>query len=399
MTNLYIGVMSGTSLDGIDISLCEISDSDCKLLAFDSYPFELKDEVLNIINNEVHISKIGELDHKLGAMYAKHINEFIDTHNIQNSEIKAIGLHGQTLWHEPTKHFSMQLGDANIVAYATGIAVVSDVRRADMAAGGQGAPFAPAFHSFLFGGEKTAVVNIGGMANVSILGEKIIGYDTGCGNVLLDSWIEKCQNKSYDKNGEWARSGKLDEALLAEFLSDEYFAKSHPKSTGREYFNLAWIEGKLSSHSEFISESKSNEILKQVQHDKQDEIPKQVQHDEQNEIQKQVLHDKQVQADTQRTLLELTAKSIAIEIAKFDINRVVLCGGGTKNIFLIERLKALLPKSDILISDELGVSSDAMESMMMAWLGFMRIQKREVNLQDVTGASVNRILGGLYEPN
>ena len=422
MGELYIGVMSGTSLDGIDISLCEVDESRCKLITFESYPYELNDEVLEIIHSNVHISKIGECDHRLGLMYAKAINSFLNKYNIPKDTIKAIGLHGQTVWHEPNNYFTMQLGDPNIVAFQTGLTVAADFRRKDMAADGQGAPFAPAFHAFLFGasGKKTAVVNIGGMANISVLDEQVKGYDTGCGNVLLDSWCQKHLGKSYDKDGSWARSGELNESLLKEFLSDEYFAKSYPKSTGREYFNLAWIEEKLRRMDSCLHRNDNNpsssgltrgskEILKQVWNDNNPsssgltrgskEILKQVQDDSRADSclrRNDDLLKHYKPQDIQRTLLELTAKTIANEVQKFKRQRVVLCGGGAKNSFLTQRLHSLLASVEVVSSDSLGISSEAMESMMMAWLAYKRVRSEKVDLKDVTGASANAVLGGLY---
>ncbi|DAB40937.1 MAG TPA: anhydro-N-acetylmuramic acid kinase [Sulfurovum sp. UBA12169] len=400
MGELYIGVMSGTSLDGIDISLCEVDENRCKLITFESYPYELNDEVLEIIHSNVHISKIGECDHRLGLMYAKAINSFLNKYNILKDTIKAIGLHGQTVWHEPNKYFTMQLGDPNIVAFQTGLTVAADFRRKDMAADGQGAPFAPAFHAFLFGasGKKTAVVNIGGMANISVLDEQVKGYDTGCGNVLLDSWCQKHLGKSYDKDGSWARSGELSESLLKEFLSDEYFAKSYPKSTGREYFNLAWIEEKMRRMDSCLRRNDNNpsssgltrgskEILKQVWDDSRADSRLRRNDDLLKHYKPQ---------DIQRTLLELTAKTIANEVQKFKRQRVVLCGGGAKNSFLTQRLHSLLASVEVVSSDSLGISSEAMESMMMAWLAHKRVRSEKVDLKDVTGASANAVLGGLY---
>ncbi|MDD5405696.1 MAG: anhydro-N-acetylmuramic acid kinase [Sulfurovaceae bacterium] len=373
MSELYIGVMSGTSLDGIDIALCQIDAKQCTLIEAVEYPFpkELKERVLEMIAGQTTLQEVGELDSMLGSQFAGAINEFIISHDIDKQNIKAIGVHGQTLWHAPSGKYptSMQLGDPNIINARCGIPIVADFRRKDVACGGQGAPFAPAFHAFLFGNidHKIAVVNIGGMANITVLGEKTIGYDTGCGNVLLDIWIAKHQGKSYDKDGVWAQTGKVDYALLDEMLSDDYFEQEHPKSTGREKFNEAWLEDKLLRHSGLDPESK--EILKQVQ------------------------DDKQLQANVQRTLLELTAISISNEVLKFHRDMVLLCGGGAKNSFLVERIRAMMPNVEVLVAQH----GDMLEAMMIAWLAYKRLHKEPVDLKDVTGAKVNAILGGLYE--
>ena len=377
MSELYIGVMSGTSLDGIDIALCQIDAKQCTLIEAAEYPFptELKERVLEMITGQTTLQEMGELDSMLGSQFASAINEFLTSRSIDKKNIKAVGVHGQTLWHAPSGKYptSMQLGDPNIINAQCGIPVVADFRRKDVAFGGQGAPFAPAFHAFLFGNHKIAVVNIGGMANITILGEKTIGYDTGCGNVLLDMWIAKHLGKSYDKDGAWAKTGKVDYTLLDEMLSDEYFEQEPPKSTGREYFNLAWIEDKLLRHSGLDPESK--EILKQVQDDKE------------------VQDDEQLQANVQRTLLELTAISISNEVLKFHRDMALLCGGGAKNSFLVERIKAVMPNVEVLVAQH----GDMLEAMMIAWLAYKRLHKEPVDLKDITGARVNAILGGLYE--
>jgi anhydro-N-acetylmuramic acid kinase len=256
----------------------------------------------------------------------------------------------------------MQLGDPNIITVKTGIPVVADFRRKDVALGGQGAPFAPAFHAFLFGGAEASVsiVNIGGMANITVIAdtvnEKLIGYDTGCGNVLLDLWISEHEGKSYDKDGEWARSGTVDYTLLDLMMSDEYFKQSYPKSTGREKFNKIWLDDMISRRSE----QKGSQLHAQ---------------------------------NIQRTLLELTALSISNELLRFNRDVVLLCGGGAKNSFLVERLKILMPNVEVAIAQ----NADMIEAMAFAWLAYKRIHKEEVNLKDITGASDNAVLGGLYE--
>lgn len=365
MSELYIGVMSGTSLDGVDIALCVFDEyKKVKLQHFDSFPFDisLKADILKAINGCVTLKEIGNIDDKLGQMYAKYIKDFIKIHNVNPQDIKAVGLHGQTLWHEPKSGFSMQLGNPNRVAYETGIAVVCDIRRMDMASGGQGAPFAPLFHKLMFDTPKTAVVNIGGMANITILGDKLLGFDTGCGNVLIDSWCQKYFDTPYDEDGKMAKSGEIDKVLLEVMLDDEYFKQDYPKSTGREYFNLAWVEEKIASVDSCLRRN--------------DDFSK----------------------DVLRTLTELTATSIVNEAKKFDIESIILCGGGTKNSLLVERIGILFGKNVKLTSDY-GVREDAIEAMMMSYFAYLRIRKQKAELKDVTGAKENLIAGGLYEPN
>ncbi len=353
---LYIGIMSGTSLDGVDVVLCEIDASSCELVCSLEYPLslELKVDILTMIEGKSTLEAVGQIDHRLGLLFTQAVGALLIRENVDASSVKAIGLHGQTLWHEPKGEypFSMQLGDPNILNAKIGIPVVADFRRKDVALGGQGAPFAPAFHEFIFDNINTSVsvVNIGGMANITVIDEKLIGYDTGCGNVLLDLWISEHEDKSYDKDGEWARSGRVDYTLLDVMMADDYFKQTYPKSTGREKFNKAWLQGYLTGKT----------------------------------------HNSE---DVQRTLLELTALSISNEVLQFNRDIVLLCGGGAKNSFLVERIKALMPNVEVAIA----ANADYIEAMTFAWLAYKRVHKEEVNLKDVTGASDNSVLGGLYE--
>ena len=352
----YIGIMSGTSLDGVDVVLCEIDVNSCTLISSLEYPMplELKADILTMIEGKSTLETVGQIDHRLGLLFTQAVGALLIRENIDASGIKAIGLHGQTLWHEPIgEHpFSMQLGDPNILTAKTSIPVVADFRRKDVALGGQGAPFAPAFHEFIFSNIKgsVALVNIGGMANITVLGDKLIGYDTGCGNVLLDMWIAQHEGVSYDKDGEWARSGVVDYGLLDSMMSDDYFKQPYPKSTGREKFNKTWLLGYLAGNT----------------------------------------HNPE---DVQRTLLELTALSISNEVLQFNRDVVLLCGGGAKNSFLVERIKVLMPNVEVAIAS----NADMIEAMTFAWLAYKRVHKEIVNLKDVTGASDNAVLGALYE--
>jgi len=362
MSNLYIGLMSGTSLDGVDVALCEIDNESCILKAsyFLEMPMVLKSEILSAINETITLKQVGEIDHKLALFFAKGVNLLLQEEGLHAHEIKAIGSHGQTVWHEPNGEypFSMQLGNPSWLAVETNIDVVADFREKDVAVGGQGAPFAPAFHQFLFSDiESCAVLNIGGMANISILGQELIGYDTGCGNVLMDLWIQEHQNKAYDKEGIWAKSGKVHQELLKSMLDDGYFNLSFPKSTGREYFNKNFLIKYLEPFGK---------------------IPR---------------------ADVQATLLALSVHSIANEIKRFDIKRLLTCGGGVKNIFLISELQKELPLIDIQSTEAYGVSSDNMEAMIFAWFAQKRLAKESIELKSVTGARDNRILGGVYAKN
>jgi len=379
--NYYIGIMSGTSLDGVDVTLCKIEKSGYELISGVEYPFDplLKRDILAMIEQpQTTLPSLGEIDIRLGRLFADAVNYLLSQMDISREEVEAIGSHGQTLWHQPNGEFpfSMQLGDPNTIAAQTAIKVVSDFRQKDIALGGEGAPLVPAFHQFLFASlkKKTAVVNIGGMANITVIDTPLLGYDTGCGNVLLDAWIEKHQGKSYDRDGEWASQGKVHKRLLNKMLKEPFFSQKAPKSTGREKFNLAWVE----------SYTKEFDISA---------------------------------VDIQATLLELTAQSIANEVKLYDRELLLLCGGGAKNGALVARLRELLsrsvktshhndlnggilpPYNSIIVdtTDSYGVSSDYMEAMAFAWLAYKRIHKETVNLKDVTGARENSILGGVYE--
>ena len=356
MSEYYIGVMSGTSLDGVDIALCEIDASKCKLLHYREFAYEttLKKEVLNAIDSPLTLQEFGELDAKLGAFFAQKIQQFLEHFSLKKEQVNAIGLHGQTLWHSPDMPhpFSLQLGNANIVVAQTGIATVNDFRSMDVANGGEGAPFAPAFHQFYYQTTqmRRAVLNIGGMANITLLREPLLGWDSGCGNVLLDIHMQQTQNRAYDKDGEFAKSGELSQELLNDMLSDEYFHKTPPKSTGREHFNASWLSKHLAKFPKLSS------------------------------------------ADRQRTLTELTAQSIADALKGFEIEEIIVCGGGAKNSLLLQRLHSLTRAK---ITQE--PNSDALEAMAFAWLAYKRIHKEAVALSSVTGASKNSILGALYE--
>ncbi len=370
----YIGIMSGTSLDGVDVVLCEIDAEGCRLVSEMTHPMpeSVGREIKAMIASETSVAKVGEIDHRLGHLFADVVEMLLADSPVDREAVAAIGSHGQTLWHAPQGEdpFTMQLGDPNIIAVRCGIPVVADFRRKDVALGGEGAPFAPAFHEFIFGNINAgvAVANIGGMANITQLGETLIGYDTGPGNVLMDSWIARHKGIPYDKDGAWARSGSVDYRLLDTMMADPYFSQPHPKSTGREHFNIDWLEKILSKTEVSQSNTYHNSSLF-------------------------TLHSSLKAADIQRTLLELTALTLSSEVLKSNPDLLLLCGGGAKNTFLVERIKALLPNVEVGIARY----ADQIEAMCFAWLAYKRIHQEPVNLKAVTGASANTILGGLYE--
>jgi anhydro-N-acetylmuramic acid kinase len=376
--------MSGTSLDGVDLVAVRFNNALPQILASKSYPMpsDIKQLILELCSESSNeIEKLGHLDIALGQLFANACNCFIDEHKniFARSSIRAIGLHGQTIRHRPNnypKHnFTLQIGDANCVSEITGITTVADFRRRDVAAGGQGAPLVPAFHQGIFYSPDThrVIINIGGMANITLLNQKqdanLIGFDTGPGNVLMDAWINHQRGLAYDENGDWAATGNVNSQLLSILLSLNYFSQPIPKSTGREQFNLQWIEQCLLNIDSNITPE-----------------------------------------DVQATLLELTAQSIANEIKRqsqddltnitsaFDQAEIYVCGGGAHNKLLMKRLKKLLPKASC-VSDTLGLQldPDCVEATAFAWLAKQTLAGLDSNCPTVTGAKGKRILGAIYQ--
>ncbi|NVD05779.1 anhydro-N-acetylmuramic acid kinase [Vibrio sp. JPW-9-11-11] len=362
---LYIGIMSGTSLDGIDTVLVEIDNNQVRLL--DSYdhpiPDSLKQRILDVsLGQQTSLPEIGQIDHLLGKLYAQAVHALLDKSGYKASDITAIGNHGQTVFHQPTGQtpFTLQLGDANIIAALTRIDTVADFRRKDIALGGQGAPLVPAFHQSIFQPQSSTVVvlNIGGIANISVLrpNQAVIGYDTGPGNMLMDAWCFRHEGAAFDKDAKFASKGNLNQPLLCELLKEPYLALSAPKSTGRELFNIPWLEAIVKRYSASS-------------------------------------------ADVQRTLCEYTAQTIANEVAQFKLGQepeLLVCGGGAHNPLLMQRLKDLLPEWQVMPTDDKGVDSNNMEAMAFAWLAYRRIHNLPSNLPEVTGASQLASLGVLY---
>ncbi len=363
MNEIYIGLMSGTSADGVNAALVDLSENKPVLVGTVYHPFPppIRHAILALYEpGPDEINRLGELDVVLGKIFANAVLELLQKTNISKENVRAIGSHGQTIRHHPQKThpFTLQITDPNVIAAETGIITVADFRRRDVALGGQGAPLVPAFHQAIFADEKQnrVIVNIGGIANISVLANNspILGYDTGPGNALLDAWIEKHLQQSYDKNGAWASQGIMQAALLKTLLQDPYFTKPFPKSTGREYFHLAWLE----------------------KHITQTYSP----------------------LDVQRTIVELTAITIAAAIKHhFQTAEVFICGGGVHNTFLMERLKALLPEYLLQSTHAFGVDPDWVEAMAFAWLAQQTLQKKSGNIASVTGARSNCILGGIFE--
>lgn len=363
----FIGVMSGTSLDGVDVVLAAINENMVAQQASLSYPIpvNLKEDILAICQGQqLTLSQLGRLDTRLGRLFSDAVLALMRQQNLQPEDVVAIGCHGQTVWHEPTGDapHTMQIGDNNQIAAHTGVTVVGDFRRRDMALGGQGAPLVPAFHQALLAHpvERRMVLNIGGIANLSLLvpGQPVRGYDTGPGNMLMDAWIWRQCGKPYDKDAQWASGGKVLLPLLQDMLSDPWFALPAPKSTGREYFNYGWLEKHLARYANLRGQ------------------------------------------DVQATLTELTAVTISEQVLlSGGCERLLVCGGGARNPLLMARLAALLPGTEVTTTDDAGISGDDMEALAFAWLAWRTLAGLPGNLPSVTGASEATILGAIYPAN
>ncbi|MDX1460789.1 MAG: anhydro-N-acetylmuramic acid kinase [Xanthomonadales bacterium] len=359
----YLGLISGTSRDGADAALVHIEHGQADLLhaCCLPYPPALKRDVDLMIEARQRPSpgRAAALDELLGQFFAAAARQLIEQAGIETRDVIAIGSHGQTVWHEPdgSPPVSIQLGSGSVIARTTGIPTVTDFRRADLAAGGQGAPLAPIIHGPLLGAadERRAIVNIGGIANLTLLEGHCIegGHDTGPGNCLMDAWIQRHLGQALDRDGDWARSGTVAEPLLADWLSDPYFAAAAPKSTGLEYFNLEWLDARLPETAPPA-------------------------------------------ADVQATLTELTARSLARDISDFSPDRVLLCGGGSHNVWLVERLRALLEPIPIETTTRHGLDADWLEAILFAWLARERVLERPVDTSRFTGARRPVLLGRIH---
>ena len=361
--------MSGTSMDAIDAALVDIAKDQIRLIAYRQYPItsELRQELLSVtgISSIDHITR---LDVRMGRVFAESASALMRENNRVTSDISAIGCHGQTILHRPElpEPTTLQIGDPNLIAYITGITTVADFRRMDIAAGGQGAPLAPALHKHLFRHEtkNRVVVNIGGMANITILPAKdtsstICGFDTGPGNVLLDAWVFKHTGQPMDANGSWAASGACNPKLLELLIQDDYFDLPPPKSTGRDYFNLHWLQAKLKNFNHATPPE-----------------------------------------DIQSTLVQLTAITITEAINQYapSTKEVIVGGGGAHNPQLMQALARNLAKCNVISTRDFGINPDALEAIAFAWLAKCRIEGHAGNLPAVTGATVPVVLGCIYKP-
>ncbi|MCP4303017.1 MAG: anhydro-N-acetylmuramic acid kinase [Gammaproteobacteria bacterium] len=367
MTHSYIGLISGTSMDGIDAVLASFENESLQLHATHAhaYPGELGRLLQNAVKNpeSCSLEQLGMLDRWTGECFRDAALAVIEKSSIKKSDVVAIGSHGQTLRHQPDGEypFSLQVGDAAIIAADTGITTIADFRRADIAAGGQGAPLTPAFHQWLLRSHDTAsvVLNIGGIANITVLpagNEPVIGFDTGPGNTLLDTWINAQRGQPYDDNGQWSASGAVVGTLLDKLATDNYFGLAPPKSTGFEYFNLAWLNAYDAENCE--------------------------------------------PTDVQATLCELSAVTIAAAIQRHApaTRAVYVCGGGVHNADLMQRIRRNLSETDVSSTQDVGLDPDWVEAAAFAWLAMRTTKNKSGNLPSVTGASRRVVLGAIHSP-
>jgi anhydro-N-acetylmuramic acid kinase len=365
MGEYFVGLMSGTSADGIDAVLMEFAPAPRVLAThFTAYPDSVRHKVLQLAAaryQEDAVDELGGLDAELGQLFAAAALALLDNIPVARAQVRAIGSHGQTVRHRPraSHPFTLQIADPNIIAARTGLTVVADFRRRDVALGGQGAPLLPAFHRVAFAdaAEDRVVVNIGGIANITLLpaAGNVRGFDTGPGNVLLDHWSREHLGQPYDRDGDFAAHGQMQRSLLMRLLADGYFSEPPPKSTGPEHFNPAWLAQALGAGK-----------------------PK--------------------PEDVAATLAELTAHTIAASVLQQApaVRRVFVCGGGVHNREIMKRLAAKLPQAKLESTAALGVDPDWVEAAGFAWLARETLKGCAGNLPSVTGAAKATVLGAIY---
>jgi len=363
VSELFIGLMSGTSLDGVDAVLVDFSQAPGRLVAshFAPYPDAVRAEALALnVPGADELGRGAVLANRLAELYAAAAHALLAKASLDKARIAAIGCHGQTVRHRPDRGYTVQLVNGALLAERSGVRVVCDFRSRDVAAGGQGAPLVPAYHAACFASPSAhrVIVNIGGIANVTDLrpGAPVRGFDTGPGNVLLDLWAQKHLGQPLDRDGAWAASGKVIETLLRETLADPFLAAAPPKSTGRDHFNDAWL-------ARFGPE-------------------------------------RYPAPDVQATLVALTAVSIAQAVARFcgGADEVLACGGGASNPRLMTELQTRMPRSRVATTSSAGVDPDWVEAMAFAWLARETLAGRPSNMPEVTGAAGPRVLGAIYPP-
>ena len=364
----YIGLMSGTSMDAVDTAVVDFSEANPQLIAYEQYPIDasVRASIRNI-NIKSSIEEVSKQDYLMGELFAHAVNRILNEQGFTPSSIAAVGCHGQTILHLPDDQQprTLQIGDPNLIAERTGIATTADFRRMDMAAGGQGAPLAPEFHDQVFRkpGVNRVILNIGGIANVSMLPAdpsiSVSGFDTGPGNGLMDDWCQLHLGQEMDVDSNWANSGEPIDSLLANMLNDAYFDMAPPKSSGRDYFNLGWIHSRITETGL---------------------TPK--------------------PEDVQATLFELTRKNICDAIQQYltEAEEIYVCGGGAHNHRLMQSIQETLNGKLVTDTNVLGIDPDAVEAVTFAWLAKCRLEEIKGNSPSVTGAKTNCILGGLYLP-
>ena len=361
-TELYVGIMSGTSLDGIDAALLDLSGNSVKLLAthYQAYPESLKESLLALhqpTHNELHQTQI--IANVLARNYADATQSLLHSAKLTPLQVRAIGCHGQTIRHRPESGYTIQLCNAALLAELSGITVVNDFRSRDIAAGGQGAPLVPAFHHKMLRHPDIhrVIVNIGGISNLTNLppGRATSGFDCGPGNLLMDAWVKRHLGQPYDKDGAWAATGTSIPALLQALLAEPFLHAIPPKSCGRDLFNMRWLE--------------------------------------------QHLHGNEAAQDVQATLLALTGHAISDAILDYchGAKEVYLCGGGAHNTALLNQLKENLPTCHVQLTDRLGIEADWLEAIAFSWLAQQTIQGLAANLPEATGARHPCILGSIYQ--
>lgn len=362
----FIGLISGTSVDGVDCALVQFQDDRPALIATHAHPYpkQLREQVLQLCSGEpATLQQLGQADVALGRLFADAANALLAEADLAPGDIAAIGSHGQTIWHEPTGDypFTQQIADPNTIAQQTGITTVSDIRGRDMAAGGQGAPLAPVLHREIFASDDVdrAIINVGGIGNITVLPRHgdCLAFDTGPGNVLMDYWTEQHLGKPYDEGGQWAGSGQFRIELLNVLLQEDYFRQDPPKSTGRELFNGQWLEKKLAAlSSRFKAE------------------------------------------DVQATLLTFTATTIVSDLSRYaSVQEVYVCGGGAHNTALMAELTKLAGENSVHSTAKLGIDPDWVEAMCFAFLAKQTLAGKAIDTSPFTGAREPVVLGAIYQ--
>ncbi|MBA1147761.1 anhydro-N-acetylmuramic acid kinase [Ectothiorhodospiraceae bacterium WFHF3C12] len=364
MAERYLGLISGTSADAVDAALVDF-DPGPRVIQAATFPIDSRARAaLLAADRRIHPADLLDLDAALGEAFADAAQALLVRCGVEPASVTAIGSHGQTFWHTAAgdRRATLQIGDPSRIVERTGITTVADFRRRDIAAGGQGAPLAPAFHAARFRtrDETRGVLNLGGIANLTVLpadpAAPVSGFDTGPASTLMDAWCRECLGRPYDRGGQWAASGRCNQELLAALLAEPYFRQPAPKSTGPEQFNLDWVERRGGDLSSLVP------------------------------------------ADVQATLLELTARTVAQAVGESGhaLERLLICGGGVHNTTLVARIDAMLPGVVVESTEVHGVAPDYVEAVTFAWLARETLAGRAGNLPSVTGAAGPRVLGAIY---